>query len=84
MYKEAVRKQSLGTDINKGIIWFIPKLQDPKLITSWRLITLLNVSYKILAKALAMHLKHILPKIICPKQTSFFRGRFILDNIITI
>ena len=50
---------------------------------NWCPITLLNVSYKILAKVLASCLVNILPKFICSTQTSFIKGRYILENLIT-
>jgi len=43
---------------------------------------LLNASYKILTKALALRVKYILLKIIKLKWTGFIRGRYILDNVI--
>jgi hypothetical protein len=46
--------------------------------------TILNTSYKILAKALALCLKHILPKIVRTEKTSFINGQYILDNVITV
>lgn len=56
MYKEALASKSLRSIINKGNICFIPKVGDPKLITNWRLITLLNVNYMIIAKSLTLKL----------------------------
>lgn len=84
VYKEAMVSGSLGPMLNKGNIKFIPKLGDSKYITSWYPITLLNVSYKIIAKALALKLWPILPLIIRPEQTKFFQGRYILDNVIVV
>jgi hypothetical protein len=45
---------------------------------------LLNVSYKILLKALALLLCFILPQVIWSDQTGFVQGRFILDNMVAI
>lgn len=61
VYKDGVWKKSLWAIINQGFIKFIPKVEDPQLIISWWAITLLNVSYKILAKAIALRIKYILP-----------------------
>ncbi|XP_059076993.1 uncharacterized protein LOC131876187 [Cryptomeria japonica] len=83
IYNEALGKGSLGNVINKGTIKFIPKDGDKALVKNWRPITLLNVSYKILAKMLAVRLEKILPKFICPTQTDFIKGRYILENLIT-
>lgn len=45
-------------------------------------ITLLNVAYKIIAKALALRLQPLLPSLIRTGQTGFIKGRYILDNIL--
>nr|KUM47205.1 hypothetical protein ABT39_MTgene6211 [Picea glauca] len=42
VYKEALHKQSLGVDINQGLIKVIAKGGDPELITNSRTITLMN------------------------------------------
>jgi hypothetical protein len=65
VYTEAISKGTLGPKINKGIIKLLPKDGDKALIKNWRPITLLNVSYKILAKILALRLVNILSKKIC-------------------
>lgn len=83
LYEEAICKGTLGKEINQGLIKHIPKDGDRTLIKNWRPITLLNVSYKILSKAMAIRMEKILPKIISPTQTGFVRGRYILENLIT-
>lgn len=60
VYLEALRTGSLGDIINCGNVKLIPKEGDPKCITNWRPITLLNVSYKLIAKALALKLRPLL------------------------
>ena len=54
VYIEAYNSCSLGNIINKGNIKLIPKVGDREHICYWRPITLLNVSYKIIAKALSL------------------------------
>ncbi|XP_059069967.1 uncharacterized protein LOC131859829 [Cryptomeria japonica] len=83
LYNEAISNGSLGPDINQGIIKLLPKDGNKALIKNWRPITLLNVSYKVLAKILALRLVDILPKFIGPSQTGFIKGRYILENLIT-
>jgi hypothetical protein len=83
LYNEAIDIGTLGRNINSGIIKLIPKEGDKSLIKNWRPITLLNLSYKILAKVMARRLEKILPKFICHSQTGFVKGRFILENLIT-
>lgn len=48
----------------------------------FRLISLCNVSYKIITKVLANRHREILDLIISPTQSVFIQGRFICDNII--
>lgn len=74
---------TLDSSINSGLIKLLYKGGDKDLIKNWRSITLLNVSYKVLAKILASRLSSILPKIINPTQTRFVKGRYILENLIT-
>ena len=59
LYLEAIEKGSLGPIINGVIIRFIPKGKKEDTISNWRPITLLNTSYKIIAKALAIRIKPI-------------------------
>ena len=84
VYKEALVSGSLGSMLNKGNIKFIPKPEDPKMITNWLPITLLNVSYKTIVKALGLKVWPLLPLIIRPEQIGFIMGRYILDNVIII
>lgn len=50
-------------------------------LKNWRPITLLNVAYKIYAKALQLLLQLVLNEIISDDKSTFFPGRFILENI---
>jgi hypothetical protein len=57
---------------------------DLELITNWRPITHLNVSYKIIAKDLALQLCYILPQIIKLEKMGFIRGKYILNNVVVV
>ena len=62
----------------RGIISLIPKKdKDKKYLKNWRPISLLNNDYKIVTKALALHLEKVLPTIISPNQTGYVKGRDI-------
>ena len=84
VYLEAYHTKSLGAIINKGNIKFIPKARDSEDICNWRPITLLNVSYKIIAKEISLKIFHLLPLIVRLEKTSFIKSRYILDNIIDV
>ena len=83
VYEEAFKKGSLGGSINKGVIKLFPKVGDKSLVKNWRPITLLNISYKILAKMLARRIALLLNKFVSQTQTGFIQGRSILENMIT-
>lgn len=83
MYKEALIKGTLCTEINKGVIKLLPKEGDTSLIMNWRPITLLNVSYKIMAIIIEIRLVVILPCFVNNTQTGFIKGRYIIENLIT-
>ena len=62
----------------RGVITLIPKDEnDLTVLSSWRLITILNVDYKILARVIAKRVESKLSKLIHSDQTGFVKGRFI-------
>ena len=66
----------------RGIISLIPKGENYLLeLTNWRPITLLNVDYKILARAFAKRVELKLPNLTHSDQTGFIKGRFIGQNV---
>ena len=79
-----LKRGELSITQREGIITLVPKPAKPKnLISSWRPITLLNSTYKILAGTIANRLKVVLDRIIHPDQTAFLKNRFIGENIRT-
>ena len=50
-------------------------------LSNWRPITLLNVDYKILARAIVKRIEAKLPKLVHPDQTGFVKGRCIGQNV---
>ena len=64
------------------MIALLHKGGDRNALTNWRSITLLNLGYKIYAKALQLHLQPVLMEIISPDQSAFLPLRFILDNLL--
>ncbi|KAL3692702.1 hypothetical protein R1sor_006353 [Riccia sorocarpa] len=78
------RKKKLLPKDKRGIIKLIPKDGDLLLIKSWRPISLLSITYKIIARVIAFRLKHMLPGIIDSQQTGFIAGRTIVDNVLSL
>ena len=75
---EAREKKELSTSQCQAVIKLIEKKErDKRFIKNWCPISLLNVDYKIIAKALATRFKETLPKLISFQQTAYVRNRFV-------
>lgn len=82
VYKEAFERGSLPLTLTQASISLLLKEnKDPTVCESYRPISLLNVDFKILAKALALRLEPILPTIIHSDQTGFIWGRNPFNNL---
>lgn len=84
MANAAKREGKLSPTVNTGLIKLIPKNPSREKTSDWRPITLLNTSYKILAKALALRIKYLVPKLVRKDQSGFVHGRSIFDNILNV
>ena len=69
-------------DINKTNIALIPKTNNPKIMTEFRLISPCNVIYKLILKTLANRLKVFLPLIITENQSAFTTDRLVTNNVL--
>jgi exonuclease III len=82
MVLASVRNQEFPPGVTSGMIALLHKGGERKTLTNWRPITLLNLSYKIFAKALQLRLQPVLTEVISCEQSAFLPLRFILDNIL--
>ncbi|GBG71943.1 hypothetical protein CBR_g10880 [Chara braunii] len=83
IYNEVLVGGKLGKGMTHGVISVLFKKGDKAEVRNWRPISLLNVSYKILAKALARRLSRFLPELVEKDQGAFVQGRSIFNNIVT-
>ncbi|GBG74652.1 hypothetical protein CBR_g19060 [Chara braunii] len=82
LFNNVLEGGRLTEDMCRGTITLIYKKGDKQNVRNWRPISLLNVSYKILAKALSRRLAKILPDLVRADQGAFVKGRSIAENIL--
>jgi mannosylglycoprotein endo-beta-mannosidase len=70
--------------LNFGTITLLPKQKEATQIQQFRLICLLNVSFKIFTKVLTNRIALVAPKVIQPSQSTFMKGRNILDGVVIL
>ena len=81
VFNESFASGSLPHSQKLSLIRLIHKKQDRRLLKNWRPISLLNVDYKIAAKALANRLRTVLAEIVNEDQTCSVPGRSISDHL---
>lgn len=74
----------MGGQVNIGLIKLIPTRTRKHMVGGWRPVTLLNVSYKVLANALANKIKIMAVKNVWHDQAEFIEGKRILVNPIMV
>ncbi|GKD73877.1 RNA-directed DNA polymerase, eukaryota, partial [Tanacetum coccineum] len=65
---------------NSSFIALVPKVEDPLVLNDFRPISLIGSQYKILAKILANRLAMVIPSVVSEAQTTFIKGRQIIDG----
>ena len=81
MLVSSYESRVMPPSLQEGIIILIPKSGRPRnQINSYRPITLLNTSYKILSATIANRYKRVIGRLVDPAQSGFIKGRFLGDN----
>ena len=78
---EARRNGRFYVTQRRGVLTILPKKGDQKFIKNKRAICLLDIIYKIVAKAIANRLMCVINKLVAPDQTGSIRGRYIGTNL---
>lgn len=78
----ALNLGQIFNDLNHTYITLIPKEKHPQFVGDYHLISLHNVLYKLISKAIANRQKGVLPLLISESQTTFVLDRQITDNIL--
>ncbi|KAJ0616096.1 putative RNA-directed DNA polymerase [Helianthus annuus] len=74
----------LDVGCNPSFIALLPKVEDPTVLGEFRIISLIGLLYKIIAKVLANRLKPILGSLISTSQSAFVGKRNILDGPLVV
>jgi hypothetical protein len=69
--------------LNFSLVTLIPKEQDDRTMNKFIPINLLNCSYKIFTKVLTNILGIVVDRLIASNQTTFIKGRYILESVVT-
>lgn len=78
--EESWASGSLPRGNNTAFIALIPKLQGACGQKNFRLISMVGILNKIVAKLLSRRLQQVINSLISPNQSSFIKGRQILDG----
>ena len=83
MYYSSLQQGQLTHSARRGVIQLIPKCnKDETWVKNWRPLMLLNLEYKILARALVLRMETVNDKLIGTQQQGFVKGRSTLVNIL--
>ena len=76
--------ESMSPSQREALLKLLYKKNTKEHLKNWRPISLLNTDYKIIAKALSLRLRKVLPSLVNPAQTCSIPNRTIQENIATI
>lgn len=70
----------LPLSTNATILALVPKNPCASTVSDYRHVSCYNTLYKVISKLLVIRLKLLLPEFIVPNQTTFVKGRLLVDN----
>lgn len=77
-------KSTLIKALTSLFITLIPKVHNPQELTDFRPICLVGCLHKILSKLMASRIKRVIGKRISIKQSTFIKGKNILDGVLML
>ncbi|KAJ9558370.1 hypothetical protein OSB04_012984 [Centaurea solstitialis] len=75
-------ESEFGHGCNASFLTLVPKVANPLSLNDFRPISLIGITYKIIAKVLADTLKRVIGSVISEVQSAFIKGRSILDGVL--
>jgi hypothetical protein len=70
--------------LNFGMIILLPKCEEAIRIQQYRLICLLNMSFKVFTQVITNRLTLVTQKVIHPTQMAFIPGRYIMEGVVIL
>ena len=84
VFNQGLARGELPESMKASVTRLVHKKDDKRLLKNWRLISLLNVDYKICSKAVSFRLSRVLGSIVDPDQTCSVPGRSIHSNLVLL
>jgi hypothetical protein len=83
LVKEFEKGKANMDRLNYAMIILIPKEEEARTLKKFRPISLINCSFNVFANALNNKLEMISSRLLAPNQTTFVKGRFILESVVS-
>ena len=84
LINEIFQRNELCDSMKVGVLSLIPKKGDLTTLDNWRPISLLNIDYKIVSKALAKRITNVIHNLISDDQTCGIPGKDISENVVSM
>ncbi|CAI5473992.1 unnamed protein product [Closterium sp. Yama58-4] len=81
LVRDFEKSASLPVELKEAVTILLHKKGDRDQLNNYRPITLLNFTYKVLARVMADRMKRVLHQVISPEQCGFLPGRSLSDAV---